>query len=73
MDISQKKENLQTQIGELEAQLSVLKNKLNEVEKVEQHQALDELDVHLSDFDSLLNNIILFTKTCRDEIAQKKS
>ncbi|MBO1927936.1 hypothetical protein J3998_10145 [Thiomicrorhabdus sp. 6S2-11] len=73
MDISQKKENLQTQIGELEAQLSVLKNKLNEVEKVEQHQAIDELDVHLSDFDSLLNNIILFTKTCRDEIAQKKS
>jgi len=73
MDISQKKENLQTQIGELEAQLSVLKNKLNEVEKAEQHQAIDELDVHLSDFDSLLNNIILFTKTCRDEIAQKKS
>jgi ATP/maltotriose-dependent transcriptional regulator MalT len=55
-----KKQELELQIEELEAALVALKTQLKEIEKQEQHDAIDHLDEHLQMLDHKWDNLRTF-------------
>ena len=63
-----KKQELETQIEELETALLQLKTKLRAIEQQEQHDAIDNLDTYLQSMDHKWENIRNFWPIVLEEL-----
>lgn len=70
MQMSIKKQELETQIEELESALAHLKARLKELEKQEQHDAIDHLDEHLKMLDHKWDNLREFWPLVLQELRE---
>ena len=61
------KQALKEKIDEMEAKLEVLRGELQKKEEIEQHEAIDQLDLHYSDLATSFNTLKEFMDILRDE------
>jgi len=66
-EIQTHKQALKEKIDELEAKLEILKGELQKEEEIEQHKAIDQLDLYSSDLDTSFNTLKEFMAILRDE------
>ncbi|MES9833102.1 MAG: hypothetical protein ABW139_12770 [Candidatus Thiodiazotropha sp. DIVDIV] len=66
-DIQTHKQALEEKIGELETKLAGLKAELKKEVESEQHQAIDQLDLHYADLDTTFNSLKEFLDVLRED------
>jgi chromosome segregation ATPase len=67
-EMTNRKQALQSRIGELEDTISHLKDELKKEEESEQHAAIDNLEKYLSELDNKYSNLKEFWQVLREEI-----
>ena len=66
-EIQNHKHALEAKIGELESKLEGLKAELQKEVEAEQHQAIDQLDFHITDLDKSFTSLKEFMEVLREE------